>query len=111
MAALVSSAAGGHAVKAPDGKALFRKYCGQCHALLAALAVGSGGDKSLGIDGGPSFNDLRVPFTLSVVAVNETFAGHELVQKKITPSEIDAVAKFIATATKSHPYLARASDG
>src|SRR4051812_29179031 len=66
------------------GKQLYRKYCGQCHALQAALAAGFGSDKGLGQDGGPSFNDLKVPYNLSIVAVTEQFGGHELVVKRMT---------------------------
>ena len=47
------------------GKKVYRKYCGQCHALNEALAAGFGSDKGLGTDGGPSFNNLKVPYNLS----------------------------------------------
>jgi mono/diheme cytochrome c family protein len=93
------------------GKQLYRKYCGQCHALQAALAAGFGSDKGLGQDGGPSFNDLKVPYNLSIVAVTEQFGGHELVVKRMTWEQLGQVAAFTATATKSNPYLARISDG
>jgi mono/diheme cytochrome c family protein len=93
------------------GKQLYRKYCGQCHALQAALAAGFGSDKGLGQDGGPSFNDLKVPYNLSIVAVTEQFGGHELVVKRMTWTQLNQVAAFTATATKSNPYLARISDG
>jgi mono/diheme cytochrome c family protein len=93
------------------GKALYRKYCGNCHALKEALAAGFGGNSELGQDGGPSFNDLRVPANLSVVAVTEDFGGHEVVVKKMTWDQIYDVAAFAAQATRSHKYLARVSDG
>jgi len=92
------------------GKQLYRKYCGQCHALAAALAAGFGSDKGLGENGGPSFNRLRVPFNLSVVAVTTPFAGHELVLSKLTWSEVNQVARFVAVTTKSHPALAQPID-
>ena len=93
------------------GKQLYRKYCGQCHALIAALAAGFGSDKGLGTDGGPNFNNLKVPFNLSIVAVTEQFGGHELVVKRMTWDQLNQVAAFTATATKFNPYLARISDG
>jgi mono/diheme cytochrome c family protein len=93
------------------GKKVYRKYCGQCHALNEALAAGFGSDKGLGTDGGPSFNNLKVPYNLSIIAVTEIFGGHELVVKKMTWEQLNQVSAFVATATKNHPYLARQSDG
>jgi mono/diheme cytochrome c family protein len=93
------------------GKQLYRKYCGQCHALVAALAAGFGSDKGLGTDGGPSFNNLKVPYNLSIVAVTEQFGGHELVVKRMTWQQLDQVSAFLAAATRDNPYLARISDG
>jgi mono/diheme cytochrome c family protein len=93
------------------GKQLYRKFCGQCHALQAALAAGFGSDKGLGQDGGPSFNNLEVPYNLSIVAVTEQFGGHELVVKKMTWNQLNQTAAFVALATKHNPYLARISDG
>jgi mono/diheme cytochrome c family protein len=93
------------------GKQLYRKFCGQCHALTQALAAGFGSDKGLGQDGGPSFNNLRVPYNLSIVAVTEQFGGHELVVKRMTWDQLNQTAAFVATATRSNPYLARISDG
>jgi len=92
------------------GKQLYRKYCGQCHALTAALAAGFGSDKGLGLDGGPSFNRLRVPFNLSVVAVTTPFAGHERVDSKLTWGEVNQVAKYIDVVTKAHAALAQPID-
>ena len=97
--------------KAELGKQLYRKFCGQCHALTQALAAGFGSDKGLGQDGGPSFNNLRVPYNLSIVAVTEQFGGHELVVKRMTWDQLNQTAAFVATATRSNPYLARISDG
>jgi hypothetical protein len=93
------------------GKQLYRKYCGQCHALAQALAAGFGSDKGLGTDGGPSFNNLRVPYNLSIVAVTEQFGGHELVVKRMTWTQLNQVSSFVQVATKTNPYLARISDG
>ena len=110
-----SSTGATRATQAPSqlalGKQLYRKYCGQCHALAQALAAGFGSDKGLGTDGGPSFNNLRVPYNLSIVAVTEQFGGHELVVKRMTWTQLNQVSAFVAVATKSNPYLARISDG
>ena len=106
-----SEAAPPSAAQTAAGKKVYRKYCGQCHALKEALAAGFGSDKGLGQDGGPSFNDLRVPYNLSIIAVTEIFGGHELVVKKMTWAQLNQVASFVAAATKNHPYLARQSDG
>jgi mono/diheme cytochrome c family protein len=94
-----------------QGKQLYRKFCGQCHALSQALAAGFGSDTGLGVNGGPSFNDLRVPYTLSYVAVTEQFGGHELVVTRMTYPQLQLVCSFVQAATKANPYLARISDG
>jgi hypothetical protein len=94
-----------------QGKQLYRKYCGQCHALNAALAAGFGSNNGLGTNGGPSFNNLRVPFSLSVLAVKQPFIGHEVLIHKMTWTQITEVAAFVATVTKHHPVLAQFTDG
>ena len=113
IAANGNSAQGGSATptKLELGKQLYRKFCGQCHALQAALAAGFGSDKGLGQDGGPNFNNLKVPYNLSIVAVTEQFGGHELVVKRMTWDQLGQVAKFVQIATAKNPYLARISDG
>jgi hypothetical protein len=93
------------------GKQLYRQYCAQCHALIQALAAGFGSGTGLGQDGGPSFNNLYVPYNLSIVAVTEQFGGHELVVKRMTWTQLDQVSAFLARATKNNPYTARVSDG
>ena len=93
------------------GKQLYREFCGQCHALAQALSAGFGSAGGLGQLGGPSFNNLRVPYDLSIVAVTEQFGGHEEVVKRMTWQQLDEVAAFLAAATKNNPYLARISDG
>jgi len=93
------------------GKHLYRQYCGQCHSLLQALAAGFGSNNGLGQDGGPSFDTLRVPFNLSVVAVTTPWAGHEIVFHKMTWTEVKQVAHYIQTVTKHHPGLAQPIDG
>jgi mono/diheme cytochrome c family protein len=111
LAAHGSTKAGSAPGSLEIGKQLYRKYCGQCHALTEALAVGSGSYHGLGTDGGPSFNNLDVPFALSIDAVTEQFGGHELVVEKISWAQLRQVSSFVALATKTHPYLARISDG
>lgn len=92
------------------GKRLYRQYCGQCHALTAALAAGFGSSNVLGLNGGPAFDNLRVPFNLSVVAVTTPFAGHEVVNSKLTWAQVKQVATFVAVVTKEHPGLAQPID-
>jgi mono/diheme cytochrome c family protein len=93
------------------GKRLYRQYCGQCHALSAALAAGFGNNAGLGQDGGPSFNDLRVPYLYSVEAVTEPTGGHELVQRRLSMPQLKAVATFIARTTIHNPIPALPTDG
>jgi len=93
------------------GKRLYRQYCGQCHSLVQALAAGFGSDNGLGQDGGPSFDTLRVPFNLSVVAVTTPWAGHEVVNDKMTWTEVKQVASYVQTVTKHHKGLAQPIDG
>lgn len=93
------------------GKHLYRQYCGQCHSLTQALAAGFGSDNGLGQDGGPSFDTLRVPFNLSVVAITTPWAGHEIINGKMTWTQVKQVAKYVDTVTKDHKRLAQPIDG
>ena len=52
-----------------------------------------------------------MPYNLSIVAVTEQFGGHELVVKRMTWDQLNQMSAFVATATRSNPYLARISDG
>ncbi len=95
-----------------EGKALYRKFCGQCHALSAARAAGFGcNDRGLGTDGGLSFNNPNVPHNSGPGDYWIIPAGHEIVIKKMDFPQIYAVSAFTAAATSSNPYLARESDG
>jgi hypothetical protein len=87
------------------GRKLYREYCGQCHALTAARAVGFGQDR-LKTDPGPSFNSLRVPYNLSVLAVVLSISGHETIQHKMSWKEILDVSRFLDQATRGNPILA-----
>ena len=101
------------AAKLEAGKRLYRKYCGQCHALREARAVGFGSNKKKGFgkEGGPSFNKLRVPYNLSVQAVSVPWVGHEVLFRTMTWTQVKGVAAYIATVTKDHPALAQPIDG
>ena len=99
------------AAKQVTGKRLYRKYCGQCHALREARAAGFGSNGGLGKEGGPSFNLLRVPFSLSMSLMSQASDGHERVIHKLKWAELRDVARFIDTATKNHPVLALPTDG
>ena len=95
--------------KYEPAKKLYRTFCGQCHALKEARAVGAGSDKKggLGEDGGPSFNPLKINSHLSVLAVTGTWDGHQKVVTRMTWKQIYDVAKFIQVATRDHPHVAR----
>jgi mono/diheme cytochrome c family protein len=107
---------GSSAAKTDDlatGRQLYRKFCGQCHALNVANAAGFGSNNKggLGSLGGPSFNELRVPYDFSVTAVVEPTGGHEVVKKKITAKQLRAVAAYIARVTRNHPVPAFPTSG
>ena len=118
-AGVLVSASAGYALSADNGapvatntgKQLYRKYCGQCHALRAALAAGFGSDNGLGTNGGPSFDKLRVPFNLSVLAVTQPFIGHEMLVHKMTWVQIQKVSKYVASVTRKHSVVAQKIDG
>lgn len=95
-----------------EGKVLYRKYCGQCHALANALAAGFGNNSNgIGANGGPSFNNMRIPFTLSVSVVEEPTGGHEKVKPKIAFAQLRKVATYLAAATAHNPLPALPTDG
>ena len=76
--ASAGSDAAGASPKPNPGRDLYRKFCGQCHSLAAARAVGFGSNKgTLGKLGGPSFNELKVPYAISVRHVTQPTGGHE----------------------------------
>jgi mono/diheme cytochrome c family protein len=95
------------------GRDLYRKFCGQCHALREARAVGFGSNTKRGFGdlGGPSFNELRVPYAINVRHVTQPTGGHEGVRKKITPKQLHSVAAYIARVTRGHPIPALPTDG
>jgi hypothetical protein len=112
--ALAASGTGnpaGASIKLETGKTLYRKYCGQCHALTVALAAGFGSENGLGTDGGPNFDNLRVPFNISVLAVTQPFIGHEVLVHKMTWAQVRTVSIFVAKVTKHHAVLAQNVDG
>jgi hypothetical protein len=83
------------------GRKLYRKYCGQCHALKAANAVGFGQEK-LKTDPGPSLNNLRVSWNLCVSAIVLAIGGHETIQDKMTWQEISDVSSFVEKVTRAN---------
>jgi len=95
------------------GKKAYREFCGQCHALKEANAVGFGSakDKGVGQDGGPSFNQLKVSYQMCLASVTMLFGGHEKVIRKMTWQQIKDVSKFVQFATRDHPIVAKFSDG
>jgi mono/diheme cytochrome c family protein len=107
------AAAGGDPAKVSlDGKALYRTYCGKCHALAAALSAGFGSaGGGLGVNGGPGFNDLRVPAFYTIQAITEPTGGHELIHKKMKVSQVKAVAAWLARITARNPLPMLPTDG
>jgi hypothetical protein len=90
---------------------LYRKYCGQCHALKSALAAGFGTLNGLGTNGGPSFNNLRISAPLCVLALTVPFIGHEILVRKLNWSQIEELSRYLATVTKNHPVAGLPTDG
>jgi hypothetical protein len=95
------------------GEKAYRQFCGQCHALKEALSVGFGSAKSKGVgeDGGPSFNQLKVSYQMCLASVTMLFGGHEKVVRKMTWQQLKDVSKFVQYATRTHPIVAKFSDG
>ena len=118
LAATATLAAAGRStpsatVDPTTGRQLYRKFCGQCHALSAARAVGFGSNNKSGLGklGGPSFNEMKVPYAISVRHVTQPTGGHEGVTRKITSAQLHVVARYIATVTRNHPIPALPTDG
>ncbi len=114
------TAASGTASRLAMGKAIYRTYCGQCHALTAADTAGFDGDAVLAREDGPSFNNLQVPYNLAIVAVTEQGGrragesgrrGHELAIEQMTWQQLSDAATFLAAATATNPLNARLSAG
>ena len=94
------------------GRQLYRQFCGKCHALAAALSAGFGASKNgFGQLGGPSFNELNVPYKYSITAVTLPTGGHEVVRRKITPKQLITVATYVSRVTARNPIPALPTDG
>ena len=95
------------------GKKVYREFCGQCHALKEARAVGFGSAKRKGVgeDGGPSLNPLKVSYAMCLASVTMLFGGHEKVVRKMTWKQLKDVSKLVQYATRDHPIVAKFSDG
>jgi mono/diheme cytochrome c family protein len=111
--ALAVPVTAGWALRAPatpktleNGRKLYRKYCGQCHALKAARAVGFGQAKQK-TDPGPSLNNLRVPWNLCVSAIVLSISGHETIQDKMSWKEIADVSTFVEKVTRGNKIPAK----
>jgi len=93
------------------GKRLYRKYCGQCHALAPALAAGFGTTNGLGTNGGPSLDILRGPYKLSVLSITLPYIGHEGVVHKMKWEQIELVSTYVANVTRNNAIPAQFNDG
>jgi mono/diheme cytochrome c family protein len=90
------------------GKKLYRQFCGQCHALKEARAVGFGSANKSGAGelGGPSFNELKVTAHQCLLAVTGVWDGHSKVMTLMTRAQITLVSNYVQAATKDHKYKA-----
>jgi mono/diheme cytochrome c family protein len=111
--AAASSTAAAPSTALVTGRKLYRQFCGKCHALDEALSAGFGSNGKFGLGeyGGPSFNELRVPYSFSVSAVTLPTGGHEKVRTKISSKQLHQVAAFIADVTRKNPVPAKPTDG
>ncbi len=114
VVAVVFWPSGKHRVAAPKlnlaaGKVDYRRFCGECHVLKAALSAGQGGVGSPG--GGPSFDNLQVSFNISEAAIYGAFTGHEALLPKMSIQQINDVSAYIAKATRGNARVASMQDG
>jgi cbb3-type cytochrome c oxidase subunit III len=96
VAAYVASVAGvgGVAAKPPsqvgnDGKAIFQANCASCHTLKAAAATGTIG---------PNLDELKPPLARVQHQVEVGGGVMPAFKGKLTPAQIEAVAKFVASS-------------
>jgi mono/diheme cytochrome c family protein len=101
------------AAQMENGKSIYRQFCGQCHALKEARAVGFGSAKKKGVgeDGGPAFNQLKISYAMTLASVTMLFGGHEKVVRKMTWKQLREVATWLQIVTRDHPIVAKYSDG
>lgn len=94
------------------GRKLYKKFCGQCHALREAKAIGIGigltgkVDKGQTDVAGPSFNELRVTKLQSMLAIQGVWDGHAKVITLLTHDDIRMVSEYVQAATRDHKYKA-----
>lgn len=95
VAAYVASVAGvgGATAKPPqtgtDGKAIFQADCASCHTLKAASATGTIG---------PNLDELKPPLATVKHQVEVGGGVMPAFKGKLTPAQIDAVAKFVSSS-------------
>lgn len=87
------------------GKQLYRELCAQCH-VFAQSGLGNYADS--GEFRGPSFNNLKVSYDLTVVSLTEGYApvGHQLAVRRMTWADLNDIAAWLAAATKNNPDVA-----
>jgi mono/diheme cytochrome c family protein len=83
------------------GRKLYRKFCGECHALKDARAVGFGDEKKK-TDPGPSFDELKVSWIRCVNAIVLSIAGHETITNEMTWQQIADVSVYVARITRDN---------
>ena len=90
------------------GKKLYRQFCGQCHALKEARAVGFGAAKraSTASSAGRASTSSSVTAQQSLLAITGVWDGHSKVMTLMTRAEIKLVSEYVQAATKDHKYKA-----
>jgi cbb3-type cytochrome c oxidase subunit III len=96
VAAYVASVAGSGSASASqpsrlgtNGKTIFSSECASCHTLKAAGATGTVG---------PNLDQLKPPFAIARRQVTNGGAVMPAFKGKLTPQQIDAVAKFVSSS-------------
>lgn len=96
VAAYVASVVGlGSATSTPpsqlgtDGKTIFKASCASCHTLKAAAATGTVG---------PNLDQLKPPLATVVHQVTNGGAVMPAFKGKLSPAQIQAVAKFVSSS-------------
>jgi cytochrome c6 len=96
VAAYVASVAGvgGTSTKPPsqvgnDGKSIFQANCASCHTLKAAAASGTIG---------PNLDELKPPLARVTHQVEVGGGVMPAFKGRLTPAQIEAVSKFVASS-------------
>lgn len=84
-----TASGGGGATAAPNGKEIFSANCASCHTLKDAGASGTVG---------PNLDQLKPPSAVVSRQVNNGGGAMPAFKGTLTPAEIAAVSKYVASA-------------